>query len=115
MCLDCGYYTSEGPKVHMWFKSPYPTKKRITELQGYYHGSMSESAWGCFARIFLVKGCGARDSILTLTPRYLLFRVLEPLGPYIVGTWRVRVRFRDWRSQVSFVRCFCLFRVQGLG
>ena len=24
-----------------------------------------------------------------LTPRYLLYRVLEPLGPYIVGTWEV--------------------------
>ena len=24
------------------------------------------------------------------TPRYLLYRVLEPLKPYIVGTWRVR-------------------------
>ena len=22
--------------------------------------------------------------------RYLLYRVLDPLGPYIVGTWRVR-------------------------
>ena len=28
---------------------------------------------------------------ITLTPRYLLYRVLEPLGPYIVGTWGVRV------------------------
>ena len=26
-----------------------------------------------------------------LTPRYLLYRVLEPLGPFFVGTWRVRV------------------------
>ena len=25
-------------------------------------------------------------------PRYLLYRVLEALGPYIVGTWGVRVR-----------------------
>ena len=24
-------------------------------------------------------------------PRYLLYRVLEPLGPYIVGTWEVRI------------------------
>ena len=24
-------------------------------------------------------------------PRYLLYRVLEPLGSYIVGTWGVRV------------------------
>ena len=24
-------------------------------------------------------------------PRYLLYRVLEPLGPYIVGTWEVGV------------------------
>ena len=24
-------------------------------------------------------------------PRYLLYRVLEPPGPYIVGTWEVRV------------------------
>ena len=26
-------------------------------------------------------------------PRYLLYRVLEPLGPYIVGTWGVRVYY----------------------
>ena len=26
----------------------------------------------------------------SLTPRYLLYRVLEPLGPYIAGTWEVR-------------------------
>ena len=25
-----------------------------------------------------------------INPRYLLYRVLEPLGPYIVGTWRAR-------------------------
>ena len=24
-------------------------------------------------------------------PRYLLYRVLEPLGPYTVGTWEVKV------------------------
>ena len=28
---------------------------------------------------------------VSLTPRYLLYRVLEPLNPYIVGTWGVRV------------------------
>ena len=30
--------------------------------------------------------------LVPLPPRYLLYRVLEPLGPYIVGTWRVRGR-----------------------
>ena len=28
-------------------------------------------------------------------PKYLLYRALEPPGPYIVGTWRVRV---SWKS-----------------
>ena len=31
------------------------------------------------------------DCSCSLNPRYLLYRVLEPLGPYIVVTWRVGV------------------------
>ena len=32
-------------------------------------------------------------------PRYLLYRVLEPLGPYIVGTWAVRGRSGQWTHE----------------
>ena len=31
------------------------------------------------------------EDIFPQPPRYLLYRVLGPLGPYIVGTWEVRV------------------------
>ena len=41
-------------------------------------------------------------------PRYLYFcRVLEPLGPQIVGTWKVRVGLVSWGS-------VCRFRLVGL-
>ena len=34
-------------------------------------------------------------------PRYLLYRVLEPLGPYIVGTWAVRVLIITRKTPVT--------------
>ena len=34
---------------------------------------------------------------------YLLYRVLEPLGPYIVGTWRDGAKLRLQNSE----RCGC--------
>ena len=52
---------------------------------------------------------GVKTPGLTLTPRYLLHRVLEPpLGPYIVGTWRVTVRGLYNRNQT------CAFKFRGL-
>ena len=35
----------------------------------------------------------ASSSMVPEPPRYLLYRVLEPSGPYIVGTWEVRGRW----------------------
>ena len=67
--------------------------------------------------LLLAQACGGRNhgpgiqrapafispSVLLGLPypsRYLLYRVLEPLGPYRVGTWRVRVLGLGFRVPV---------------
>ena len=40
------------------------------------------------------KGPAAGLKINPNPPRYLLYRVLEPLGPFLVGTWEVRVSMK---------------------
>ena len=35
-------------------------------------------------------------------PRHLLYRVLEPLGPHIAGTWEIRVRWVSFSSAMLF-------------
>ena len=49
----------------------------------------------CLFRAFPSPGghCFQGSESFSLTPRYLLYRVLEPIRPYIVGTWRVRVLY----------------------